>query len=612
MKKKNSLTQGVEVIQRYTKTLTSSPGVYRMLDEKSDVLYVGKAKNLKKRVTSYTHPEKQTIRIQRMISLTRSMEFIVTHTEGEAFLLEGSLIKSLAPRYNILFRDDKSFPYIVLTGGSLPPALVMHRGAKTTEGEYFGPFASSYAARKTLETLSRVFKLRTCTANVYKNRSRPCLQYYIKRCTAPCVNKVSVDDYAQQVAHVRQFLSGKTHTLQKKMAREMEEASEARFYERAAHLRDQIQALTKTQEEQGVYLKTDDTLDVIALVRLEGKVAIQVFFFRHGANYGNRSYFPKFDPQDTNEEILEAFVSWFYVGRGAPKRVLLNILPTEQETLEKMISDQSGHTVKFEQPKRGKGAQLVAQAEKNAKEGLAAKVVETASTKKILESLVRLFGLPQTPKRIEVYDNSHNQGRQAYGALIVATPEGFEKKSYRRFEIKQTQHHQKGGDDYAMMREVLQRRFHKADPDCFPDLVLLDGGRGQLSVGLEVMQELGVMHIPIAAIAKGHERNAGRERFFLPNQESFSLEMTDPVLYYLQRLRDEAHRFVIGTHRQKKQKSVQTSRLDDIKGIGSKRKKELLQHFGSLQAIAEAGVADLKKVEGISQSLAQLIYDFFH
>jgi excinuclease ABC subunit C len=612
MQKKPSLERGVDVIQGYVKTLGSAPGVYRMLDERNVVLYIGKAKNLKKRVTSYTRPEKQTIRIQRMISLTRAMEFVTTHTEGEALLLEASLIKSLTPRYNILFRDDKSFPYILLTGGDLPPALTIHRGVKTAKGDYFGPFASSYAARKTLEILSRVFKLRTCTPNVYKNRSRPCLQYYIKRCTAPCVNKVSAEEYAQQVENARQFLQGKTTTLQKRLAQQMEEASMARFYERAAQLRDQIQVLTKTQEEQGIYLSGIENLDVIALIRMHGKVVVQVFFFRNGGNYGGRSYFPKYDSADTDEEILEAFISWFYAGATPPKQILINHPIFEQETLEKMLSQQAGYGVKFEQPKRGKRFQLVQQAEKNAREVLASKVAESASTQKILEEVARIFGLPRVPKRIEVYDNSHHQGSNAYGVMIVATPDGFEKKSYRRFGIKNIVLHEKGGDDYAMMREVLSRRFYKADPENFPDLVLLDGGKGQLSAALQVMQELGVMHIPVAAIAKGPERNAGREKFFLPNQTPFSLEPTDPVLYYLQRLRDEAHRFAIGTHRQKKQKGVRGSQLDGIKGIGAKRKKDLLQHFGSVKAISEAGVADLKKVVGISQAMAQIIYDFFH
>ncbi|HCI48571.1 MAG: excinuclease ABC subunit C [Alphaproteobacteria bacterium RIFCSPHIGHO2_01_FULL_41_14] len=612
MKNKSSLEKGVEIIQSYVKTLSSAPGVYRMLDDQCAVLYVGKAKNLKKRVVSYTRPEKQTIRIQRMISLTRTMEFVTTHTEGEALLLEANLIKSLTPRYNVLFRDDKSFPYILLTRGELPPALTLHRGAKTEAGDYFGPFASTQAARKTLEILSRVFKLRTCTSSVYKNRTRPCLQYYIKRCTAPCVAKVSAVDYEQQVENARQFLLGKTHTLQKRLAQQMEEASAARFYERAAHLRDQIQALTKTQEEQGVYLKGAENLDVIALVRLHGKAAVQIFFFRHGSNYGSRSYFPKYDPADTDEEILEAFVSWFYAGAAVPKQVLLNKALPEQETLEKMLSEQAGYAVTLEVPQQGKRFQLIQQAEKNAKEVLASKLVETASSKKIWQEVARLFALPTLPKRIEVYDNSHNQGREAYGVMIVATPEGFDKKAYRTFGIKNVTAHEHGGDDYAMMREVLNRRFQKAEPAQFPDLVLLDGGQGQLSAGLQVMQELGVMHIPIAAIAKGPDRNAGREKFFLPNQAPFSLEPTDPVLYYLQRLRDEAHRFAIGAHRQKKQKAVTGSQLDDIKGIGAQRKKDLLQHFGSVKAISGAGVADLKKVTGISQAIAQTIYDFFH
>lgn len=612
MKKQSSLEKGIDIIRSYVKNLTAFPGVYRMLDREGTVLYVGKAKNLKNRVTSYTHPEKQSIRIQRMISLTHSMEFIITHTEGEALLLEANLIKSLTPRYNVLFRDDKTFPWILLTQEGLPAALTLYRGAQTQKGEYFGPFASTQAARKTLEILSRIFKLRTCTDSVYKNRTRPCLQYYIKRCTAPCVEKVSFQDYERQVQNAKIFLEGKTTVLQKKLAHQMEEASASRFYERAAQLRDQIQALTKTQEEQGVYLKTQDTFDVVALNRIQEKVAIQVFFFRNGGNYGNRSYFPKFDEEDSNTEIMEAFLSWFYADRYAPGRVLVNILPEEKDTLEKMISQQSGHGVKLECPKRGKGKQLIAQAEKNARESIMTKMTETASTKKILEGLTRLFGLSAFPKRIEVYDNSHNQGRQAYGAMIVATPEGFEKKSYRRFEIKQTDFHTQGGDDYAMMREVIYRRFQKADPQNFPDLLLLDGGKGQLSVVVQVMQDLGVMHIPVAAIAKGPDRNAGRERFFLPNQEPFSLDPKDPILYYLQRLRDEAHRFVIGTHRQKKQKGVRTSQLDEIRGIGAARKKALLQHFGSVKAVSEAGVPDLKKVEGISESIARLIYNFFH
>ncbi|MFN7662128.1 MAG: excinuclease ABC subunit UvrC [Alphaproteobacteria bacterium] len=612
MQKKPLRPQGVDIIAGYVKTLTSAPGVYRMIAEGGDVLYIGKAKNLKKRVVNYTRPEKQTVRIQRMISFTRSMEFITTHTEAEALLLEVNLIKSLKPRYNILFRDDKSFPYILLTKGELPSRLVVHRGAKNLEGDYFGPFASGQAVRETLEILARVFKLRTCVDSVYKNRTRPCLQYYIRRCTGPCTNRVSPEGYEEQVAQTRQFLMGKTHDLQKTLAQKMESASQERHYEQAAILRDQIQVLTKTQEEQGVYLQGIDDVDVVALARLHGKVAIQVFFFRNGANYGSRSFFPKHDVLDTDEEILEAFLTWFYGDREPPKQILLNKKIPNQEEFQQLFSEGVPYHVYISVPQRSFRLQLVHQAEKNALEALAAKLADVGTTTQLLEGVARVFGLAHPPQRIEVYDNSHNQGKQAYGAMIVATPEGFDKKSYRKFSIKRVDGHQHGGDDYAMMREVLERRFKNAAPEQFPDLVILDGGRGQLSSVMEVMQDLGVMHIPLVAIAKGPDRNAGRERFFLPNQPPFSLEHTDPVLYYLQRLRDESHRFVIGTHRQKKQKGMTVSQLDQIAGIGPKRKKDLLQHFGSVKAISEAGVADLKKVTGISQATAQIIYDFFH
>ena len=594
------------------KKLTSAPGVYRMFDEQNNVLYVGKAKNLKKRVTSYTQPEKQTIRIQRMIASTQRMEFVTTHTESEALLLEVNLIKSLKPRYNILFRDDKSFPYILLTKGNLPSCLKVHRGAKTAEGDYFGPFASRQSVGKTLDILARVFKLRTCTDSVYKNRKRPCLQYHIKRCTAPCVNFVSEENYASQVGQAHQFLLGKTQALQKTLAKKMEHSSKERLYESAKELRDQIQALTKIQEEQGIFVKGVENLDVIAVARSQDKVAVQIFLFRNGTNYGSRSYFPKHNSKDTDEDILEAFLSWFYATEEPPKEVLLNIKIKEEDSLQQILSDRSNHRVHLIVPQRGIRLKVVQQAQKNALESLALKLADLSSTKKLLEGVATVFGLPEAPKRIEVYDNSHSQGKEAYGAMIVATHDGFDKKSYRKFSIKNTEAHVKGGDDYAMMREVLERRFKKADSENFPDLVILDGGKGQLSAGVGVLQALGLMHIPIAAIAKGPDRNAGRETFHLPNQPMFSLEKDNPVLYYLQRLRDESHRFVIGTHRHKKQKKVQQSKLDEIKGIGAKRKKELLQHFGSVKAISEAGVSDLKKVEGISQAMAKIVYDFFH
>jgi excinuclease ABC subunit C len=577
-----------------------------MVDEEGKVLYVGKAKNLKNRVASYTHPEKLSLRIQRMISLTHGMEFVVTHTEAEALLLEANLIKTLKPRFNILFRDDKSFPYILMTEGDYPSRILLHRGAKTLKGTYFGPFASTQYVHKTLEILSRVFKLRTCTDGFFEARTRPCLQYYIKRCTAPCVQKVTAAAYGEQVHHAQQFLQGKAYDLQKRLAKEMTAASASLNYERAKDLRDQIQALTKIQEEQGIYIKEKEDVDVIALVQKEGKTAIQVFFFRYGCNYGNKSYFPTHDKEDTPSEILTAFVSWFYTFQQLPSLILLSHDLEEEDLLQKAL----GKTIHFIVPKRGVRHELVQQALKNAEESLASRLSEKASVRHLLEGVRKLFGLEFPPKRIEVYDNSHVQGKYAYGAMIVATEEGFQKKSYRLFKIREIDVNSKGGDDYAMMREVLTRRFHQADRENFPDLILLDGGQGQLNVGLEVLENLDI-HIPIVAIAKGPERNAGKERFFMKDQAPFSLETTNPVLHYLQRLRDESHRFVIGSHRRGRQKGMNQSKLEEIPGIGARRKKDLLQHFGSLKAISEAGVKDLHKVSGISEKMAKSIYDWF-
>lgn len=606
-----SLEKGIQVISGYVKKLTSSPGVYRMLNGDGDVLYVGKAKNLKKRVSSYTRPQKQTIRIQRMVAMTEKMEFVTTHTEAESLLLEANLIKSLKPRYNILFKDDKSFPYILLTKGDLPARLVFHRGTKSGPGTYFGPYASRHAVWKTLDTLSRIFKLRTCTDNVLKNRSRPCLQYHIKRCSGPCVGRVTEAEYDEQIAQAHQFLSGKTQVLQKKLAQKMQAASQARQYELAAELRDQIEALTKTQEAQGVHIQSVNNADVVAASRSQGKVAVQLFFFRNGANHGSRTFFPKHSPEDTDEDVLEAFLSWFYVDQEPPPYIFVNRKLGDQEMLSEMLAQNVRHGVTIRMPQKGILAQLVKDAEKNAAEALALKLSDRLSTEKLLQGVAVAFGLAYPPKRIEVYDNSHNLGQDAYGAMIVATPDGFDKKSYRKFGIKETAHHQDGGNDYAMMQEVLTRRFKKVENNR-PDLVILDGGPGQLSAGLEAMAAVGVTDIPVVAIAKGPERNAGREKFHMTGRTSFMLRPDDPVLYYLQRLRDESHRFVIGAHRQKKQKTVQGSALDEIPGIGAKRRRDLLQHFGSLNAIAGAGVEDLKKVDGISAKTAKTIYDYFH
>ncbi len=604
-KETTNLGRGARIIQTFVEHLAGQPGVYRMVDAEGKILYVGKAKNLKNRVTSYTRPETLSKRIQRMISLTHKMEFVLTHTEAEALLLEANLIKTLKPRFNILFRDDKSFPYILMTEGDYPQRILLHRGAQTVKGTYFGPFASTQSVSKTLEILSRVFKLRTCTDRFFEARTRPCLQYYIKRCTAPCVGKVSEEDYAEQVHHAKQFLQGKTHDLQKSLAKEMQTASAGLKYERAAALRNQIQALTKIQEEQGIYIKEKEDLDVVALVQKEGKTAIQVFFFRYGCNYGNKSYFPVHDKEDSPSQILSAFVAWFYTVQETPAIVLVSH-PLENSQLIK-----EAFNLPFVVPQRGARHQLIQQALKNAEESLASRLSEKASVQFLLEGVTKVFGLRALPKRIEVYDNSHIQGKYAYGAMIVATEEGLQKKSYRLFKIREADVNSKGGDDYAMMREVLTRRFHQADPENFPDLILLDGGQGQLNVGLKVLEDLG-MSIPMVAIAKGPDRNAGKERFFMKGQAPFFLDPTNPVLHYLQRLRDESHRFVIGSHRRGRQKGMNQSKLEEIPGIGARRKKDLLQHFGSLKAISEAGIKDLQKVDGISQKIAQIIYDYFH
>ena len=458
-----SLDKGIQVISGYVKKLTSSPGVYRMLNGNGDVLYVGKAKNLKKRVSSYTRPQKQPIRIQRMVSMTEKMVFVTTHTEAESLLLEANLIKSLKPRYNILFKDDKSFPYILLTKGDLPSRLVFHRGAKTAKGTYFGPYASRHAVWKTLDTLSRIFKLRTCTDAVFKNRSRPCLQYYIKRCSGPCVGRVTDAEYQEQVAQAHQFLSGKTQVLQKDLAQKMQKASQGRQYELAAELRDQIEALTRTQETQGVHVRNVNNADVVATQRVQDKVAVQIFFFRNGANHGSRTFFPKHSPDDSEADVLEAFLSWFYADQEPPPYILVNHKLDDQEILSEMLAQNVRHGVTIRVPQKGVLAQLVRDAEKNAGEALALKLSDRVSTEKLLEGVAAVFGLVAAPQRIEVYDNSHNLGKEAYGAMIVATPEGFDKKSYRKFGIKDVTPHQDGGNDYAMMQEVLTRRFKKME-----------------------------------------------------------------------------------------------------------------------------------------------------
>lgn len=603
-----SLKGGIDIIKDYVKNLSSAPGVYRMLAAQGEVLYVGKAKNLKKRVHSYTHPQRLPLRLQRMISLTKTMEFVITHTEGEALLLESNLIKSLGPRFNVLLKDDKSFPYILITDHPKAPEIVMRRGAKTRLGDYFGPFASRQAAHQTLEILIRVFKLRTCTDNTFAGRKRPCLQYYIKKCSAPCVDFITHTDYLQSVKAAREFLQGKTHQLQEQLAKRMEEASQQMHYEKAAIYRDQIKSLTQIQQQQDIHVQDMEDVHVIVGIKEHGKVSIQVFFFRHGSNYGNCSYFPHHDKQQPVEEVLEAFVGLFYADKKPPRELLTNVKLTEQTWLQQALTEKANHKVKLTVPQRGPRAQVVKNAVHNAREALARKMAEQQSQSVILDQLKTLFGLPENPQRIEVYDNSHLQGSNAYGVMIVANPQGFDKKAYRKFKIQDAA----PDDDYAMMREVLQRRFKNTELGPLPDLIFLDGGKGQLSSGQEVLDELG-LDIKLVAVAKGPDRNAGREKFFLPGQsDHIEIDHTSPLIYYLQRLRDEAHRFAIGTHRAKRIKDLSRSQLDDIPGIGAVRKKALLHHFGSFRHVSEAGLPDLEKVPGISKTMAKMIYGYFH
>ncbi len=617
MSPENNAKKGFEVILEFVKTLPGMPGVYRMMNAQGDVLYVGKAKHLKKRVTAYTQPGKHPVRIQRMIAATATMEFITTHTEAEALLLEANLIRKLKPRYNILLRDDKSFPYILITGDHEYPQVTKHRGAKDRKGEYFGPFASGYAVNETLTVLQRGFQLRNCTDAIFGARSRPCLQFQIKRCTAPCVGRVTKEQYLAQVDMARQFLEGKSRAIQEMFASEMQKASEALDFETAAFYRDRIRALTQIQQHQVINVEGIGDADLHVLYQDKGQTCVQVFFFRAGQNFGNRAYFPKHEKEETAEDILSAFIAQFYANKPVPREIIVSHNVSGKTVIEEALRIKSGHKVAITNPVRGPRREMVNMAVKNAKEALERRLATEASQGQIFERLAEVFGLDSVPERIEVYDNSHISGSNATGAMIVATPEGFQKNSYRKFNIKSDI---QPGDDYGMMREVLGRRFQaiiKAENDAGtysqrPDLMLIDGGQGQLNAALQVMADLGISDVTIASIAKGPDRNAGRERFFMPGKEPFSLEPGDPVLYFLQRIRDEAHRFAITTHRAKRSKAISANPLDDIPGIGGKRKKALLMHFGSAKAVAEAGVADLQKVTGISRAVAEKIYGFFH
>ncbi|WP_229734270.1 excinuclease ABC subunit UvrC [Terasakiella brassicae] len=605
----------MDVIKGYLKTLASRPGVYRMLNEKGDVLYVGKAKSLKKRVANYTTPQRLTIRIQRMISQTYAMEFITTHTEAEALLLESNLIKKLKPRYNILLRDDKSFPMILVTGDHDYPQVLKHRGAKNRKGRYFGPFASAWAVNETLNTLQRAFLLRPCSDSIFASRTRPCLQYQIKRCSAPCVGRISVREYAKLVEQSERFLRGDSKALQNELAQRMAEASENLEFEEAAIYRDRISAMTRIQQRQDINIEGLEEADVIAGFLDGGQTCIQVFFFRAGANFGNRAYYPAHGSKEELPDILEAFIGQFYADKQPPKQILVSHDLPGHAILEEALCVRAERKISLQCPKRGEKTKLITHAMNNAREALGRRLAQSASQRRLLQETQRIMQMESMPERIEVYDNSHIQGTNSVGAMIAAGPDGFIKNAYRKFNIKTAQ----SDDDYAMMREVLTRRFSRAikeDPDKekgqWPDLVIIDGGKGQLGVAISVFEELGIDDVTLAGISKGPERNAGYDKIVIPGQEPFQLEHTDPVNHFIQRLRDEAHRFAIGTHRAKRGKATTKSVLDDINGVGAKRKKALLHHFGSAKGVAQAGLSDLEAVDGINKTTAKLIYDHFH
>ncbi|NBC31420.1 MAG: excinuclease ABC subunit UvrC [Alphaproteobacteria bacterium] len=610
------LQQGIAVIQAHLKTLPNAPGVYRMLDEAGNALYVGKARSLKKRVTSYTQTGRHPARLLRMIAATTAMEFVVTRSEVEALLLEANLIKKLKPRYNVLLRDDKTFPHILIAEDHDYPRLTKHRGAETTPGKYFGPFASAGAVNRTIAALQRAFLLRNCSDSVFAQRSRPCLQYQIKRCTAPCVGYVDRAAYGEQVAQAHAFLTGKSHEVQERFGKEMMAAAERLEFETAARYRDRIRAMAAIQANQAINVEGVEDADVLAAFQEGGQTCVQVYFIRGGRNYGTRAYFPSHDRNVEAAEVLAAFISQFYDNKPPPALLLLSHALAEAELIAEALAINAGRKVTVAAPQRGEKKRLVDHALDNAREALGRRLAETASHVRLLRGVAEAFGLDGPPERIEVYDNSHVSGTNAVGAMIVAGPEGFVKSAYRKFTIKGAE---AAGDDYAMMREVLTRRFSRAlkeDPDHdkggWPDLVLIDGGQGQLGVAEAVFADLGIEDLPLVAIAKGPDRDAGRERFFMPGRAPFQLEPRDPVLYYLQRLRDEAHRFAIGTHRAKRQKQLGQSPLDAIPGIGPRRKKALLLHFGSARAVTRASLDDLAAVDGISRSVAEKIYRHLH
>jgi excinuclease ABC subunit C len=644
----SSLAAGRDAILHYLKLAPPRPGVYRMIDARGDVLYVGKAKNIKKRVAAYARPAGLDTRIERMIAATRKLEFVVTRTETEALLLEANLIKRLRPRFNVTLRDDKSFPYIIITSDHWAPQILKHRGARSRPGHYYGPFASVWAVNRTINALQRAFLLRSCSDPFFESRTRPCLLYQIKRCSGPCTKEIDFPDYSELVREANAFLSGRSKAVKDELAAEMEKASSATDFERAAIYRDRLAALSAVQSHQGVNPRSVEEADVFAVHQQGGFSCVEVFFFRTGQNWGNRAYFPRADRSLAPEEILSAFVAQFYDDKPPPRLVLVSHQIVDRALLSEALSTKSGHKVEVSAPQRGEKKDLIAHALANAREALGRKLAETSSQQKLLRALAETFALPRPPRRIEVYDNSHIQGTNAVGAMIVAGPEGFRKKDYRKFNIRSAD--LSPGDDFGMMREVLQRRFKRLIAEAprpsaadlaltaaavgpgaaippgeaeilhmegegadspWPDLVLIDGGLGQLNAARDVLAGLGV-EVPLAGLAKGPDRDAGRETFFLPGRDSFKLPPRDPVLYFVQRLRDEAHRFAIGSHRTRRTKDLREAGLQEIAGIGPTRKRALLLHFGTLKAIERASVTDLMQVDGVSAETAQRIYAFFH
>ena len=613
----NTAETGHEVIRNYLRRLDNAPGVYRMLDAQSRVLYVGKARALKKRVSSYAKPTGHSPRIARMIRETASMMFLTTRTETEALLLEQNLIKQLKPKYNVLLRDDKSFPNILVSRAHRFPQIKKHRGAKKEKGEYFGPFASAGAVNRTLNQLQKVFLLRNCSDATFDSRTRPCLLYQIKRCSAPCVGHISEADYAASVADAVRFLKGDTTDLQAQLATQMGEAAQAMEFERAAALRDRIRALTNVQSAQGINPRGVREADVIALHLEGGQACVQVFFIRANQNWGNKDYYPRVGPDIDAPEVLEAFIGQFYDQKDPPRQLILSHPVENPDLLADALSQKLGRKVEIIVPQRGEKAELVQGALRNARESLGRQMAEGQAQAKLLRGLAEAFDLDAPPRRIEVYDNSHIQGTNAVGAMIVSGPDGFMKSQYRKFNIRGDS--LTPGDDFGMMKEVLTRRFQrllKEDPDreseAWPDLLLIDGGAGQVSAVKEIMDDLGVEDVPFIGVAKGIDRDQGKEEFHRPGHSAFALNRNDPVLYFVQRLRDEAHRFAIGAHRQKRAKAVSATPLDDIPGVGATRKRALLTHFGSAKAVSRANLADLKAVDGVSEGLAQKIYDYFH